>query len=104
VQRAVHIRTAAHEGRIYLDMADDRWRAVEIGPDGWQAKIGLQNFADNIRRLVTRPEERSGHKTSDTDHRHGSTLSQPMLRQNFMMRKSRQYTCRDRFNRIETSL
>ena len=35
-QRAVHIRTAAHEGRIYLDLADDLWRAVEIGPDGWR--------------------------------------------------------------------
>jgi hypothetical protein len=23
-------------GRIYLDLADDCWRAVEIGPDGWQ--------------------------------------------------------------------
>jgi hypothetical protein len=21
---------------IYLDLADDRWRAVEVGPDGWQ--------------------------------------------------------------------
>jgi hypothetical protein len=35
-QRAVHIRTAAHEGRIYLDLADDHWRTVEIGPDGWR--------------------------------------------------------------------
>jgi len=35
-QRAIHIRTAAHEGRIYLDLADDHWRAVEIGPDGWR--------------------------------------------------------------------
>ena len=28
--------SAEHDGRIYLDLADDRWRAVEIGPDGWQ--------------------------------------------------------------------
>ena len=35
-QRAVHIRTAAHEGSIYLDLADDCWRAIEIGPDGWR--------------------------------------------------------------------
>jgi hypothetical protein len=35
-QRTVHIRTAAHQGRIYLDLADEPWRAVEIGPDGWQ--------------------------------------------------------------------
>jgi hypothetical protein len=35
-QRAVHVRTAAHEGRLYLDIADDLWRAVEIGPDEWR--------------------------------------------------------------------
>jgi hypothetical protein len=35
-KRAIHVRTAAHEGRIYLDLADDLWRAVEIGPDEWR--------------------------------------------------------------------
>jgi hypothetical protein len=35
-ERAVHVRLAEHAGRIYLDLADARWRAVEIGPDGWQ--------------------------------------------------------------------
>jgi hypothetical protein len=35
-ERAIHIRAAAHAGRIYLDLADEHWRAVEIGPDGWQ--------------------------------------------------------------------
>ena len=35
-ERAVHIRIAEHEGRVYLDLADKDWRAVEIGPDGWQ--------------------------------------------------------------------
>jgi hypothetical protein len=35
-RRAVYIRVAEHEGRIYLDLADDLWRAVEIGPEGWR--------------------------------------------------------------------
>jgi hypothetical protein len=35
-ERAVHIRVAEHVGHIYLDLADDHWRAVEIGPDGWR--------------------------------------------------------------------
>jgi hypothetical protein len=35
-ERVVHIRTAAYAGQIYLDLADEHWRAVEIGPDGWQ--------------------------------------------------------------------
>src|SRR5262249_19745128 len=35
-QQTVHIRTAEHAGHIYLDLADEHWRAVEIGPDGWR--------------------------------------------------------------------
>ena len=35
-ERSVHIRVAEQAGRIYLDLADDQWRAVEIGPDGWR--------------------------------------------------------------------
>jgi hypothetical protein len=35
-ERAIHIRVAQHEGRIYLDLADYRWQAVEIRPDGWR--------------------------------------------------------------------
>jgi hypothetical protein len=35
-KRIVHIRTAEHAGHIYLDLADEHWRAVEIRPDGWR--------------------------------------------------------------------
>jgi hypothetical protein len=35
-ERTVHIRVAEHNGRTYLDLADKHWRAVEIGPNGWQ--------------------------------------------------------------------
>jgi hypothetical protein len=35
-EQAVHVRLAEHAGRIYLDLADAHWRAVEVGPDGWQ--------------------------------------------------------------------
>jgi hypothetical protein len=35
-QRAVHVRIAEQGGRIYLDLADGHWRAVDIGPDEWQ--------------------------------------------------------------------
>jgi ERF superfamily len=35
-ERAIHVRLAEHAGQIYLDLADDCWRAVEIGPDGWR--------------------------------------------------------------------
>jgi hypothetical protein len=32
----VHVRLALAGGRIYIDLADDRGRVVEIGPDGWR--------------------------------------------------------------------
>jgi hypothetical protein len=35
-ERAVHVRVAEHGGHIYFDLADECWRAVEIGPGGWQ--------------------------------------------------------------------
>jgi hypothetical protein len=35
-ERAVHVRTAEHAERLYLDLADEGWRVVEIGRDGWR--------------------------------------------------------------------
>jgi hypothetical protein len=34
--RDVFVRVADHEGRVYLDLADEGWRAVEIDRDGWR--------------------------------------------------------------------
>jgi hypothetical protein len=35
-QRTVYVRTAEHAERLYLDLADEDWRVVEIGRDGWR--------------------------------------------------------------------
>jgi hypothetical protein len=35
-EQPVSTRVAEHAGRLYLDLADERWRAVEIRPDGWR--------------------------------------------------------------------
>jgi hypothetical protein len=35
-ERAVNIRVAQRAGRLYLDLADEHWRAIAIGPDGWR--------------------------------------------------------------------
>src|SRR5271166_2403056 len=35
-QRAVHVRIAEHAGHIYLDLADEHWRVVDIGPGEWR--------------------------------------------------------------------
>jgi phage/plasmid primase-like uncharacterized protein len=34
--RAVHIRVGGHDGKLYIDLADDAWRAVEIDAEGWR--------------------------------------------------------------------
>lgn len=34
--RPLFRRTAEHGGKFYLDLCDDRWRAVEIDADGWR--------------------------------------------------------------------
>ncbi len=35
-ERPVYLRVAEQNGRIYLDLADESWCAVEIGSDRWQ--------------------------------------------------------------------
>ena len=35
-ERAVHIRVAAFDNRLYLDLCDETWRAVEIDSSGWR--------------------------------------------------------------------
>ena len=35
-QMEVHIRVGGHDSKLYLDLADDAWRAVEIDEVGWR--------------------------------------------------------------------
>src|SRR5436190_20348812 len=35
-ERVIHTRVAEHADRLYLDLADQHWRAVAIGADGWR--------------------------------------------------------------------
>jgi hypothetical protein len=35
-ERQVHIRVGGLDGRLYLDLGDETWRAVEIDPSGWR--------------------------------------------------------------------
>ncbi len=34
-ERPVYVRVAEHDGKIYLDLANEKWEAVEISTDGW---------------------------------------------------------------------
>ena len=35
-EREVSVRVGGVDGRLYLDMADEKWRAIEIDTDGWR--------------------------------------------------------------------
>ena len=35
-RREVHLRAAEFGGRIYLDLADEEWRTIEIDSEGWR--------------------------------------------------------------------
>jgi hypothetical protein len=35
-ERKVHVRIGGLDGRLYLDLADEEWRAVEIDATGWR--------------------------------------------------------------------
>jgi hypothetical protein len=34
--QSVHIRCAEQDGRVYIDLCNDRWQVVEVGVDGWR--------------------------------------------------------------------
>ncbi len=35
-QRSVHVRVAGRDGKIYIDLADEAWRVIEVTATGWQ--------------------------------------------------------------------
>jgi hypothetical protein len=35
-ERTVSLRVAEQDGQIYLDLADQQWRAIEVSPKGWR--------------------------------------------------------------------
>lgn len=75
-ERPVHVRVAEHEGAIYIDLANDRWEAVQITEEGWKivsdAPVrfrrpkGMQPFpypikggkVDELKRFVNVKDER----------------------------------------------
>jgi hypothetical protein len=39
-EREVYVRVAGLDDRLYLDLTDEAWRAIEIGADGWRVIDG----------------------------------------------------------------
>ncbi|MDT7690173.1 MAG: hypothetical protein QOE46_2932 [Acidobacteriota bacterium] len=58
--REVYTRVAEHDGAIYLDLCDERWRVVHVTQDGWQV---LENSPVRFRRakgMLPLPEPARG--------------------------------------------
>lgn len=58
--REVYTRVAEHDGAIYLDLCDERWRVVRVTPDGWQV---LETSPVKFRRakgMLPLPEPAQG--------------------------------------------
>jgi hypothetical protein len=59
-ERAVHVRIAEHQGYIYLDLADECWRAVEIGPEGWRIMPSPRVRFRRAAGMLPLPEPQAG--------------------------------------------
>jgi len=57
---AVHVRVAGHAGKLYLDLADQKWRAVEIDADGWRVIASPPVRFRRASGMLALPEPVSG--------------------------------------------
>jgi hypothetical protein len=59
-EEEVHLRVAGHDGKIYIDLCNDAWEAVEISKDGWQIigsdDVPIRFVRSNIMRSLPHPK------------------------------------------------
>jgi len=58
-EEEVHLRVAGHEGRIYIDLCNSEWEAVEIDKEGWKIigsdDVPIRFVRSNIMRPLPQP-------------------------------------------------
>jgi len=64
-RRDVHLRTAAHDGRFYIDLVDDAWRAVEIGKTGWRVVNDAPVMFRRTKAMLPLAEPTTGGSVED---------------------------------------
>jgi len=57
---SVHLRVAEYKGRLYLDLCDSAWRAVEIDGEGWRIVDRTQVKFRRTRGSQSLPEPKRG--------------------------------------------
>lgn len=57
VKRDVFLRTARHDGRLYIDLCDAAWRAIEVDQMGWRivCKPPVRFLRNNAMRALPEP-------------------------------------------------
>ena len=56
LEHAVAVRVAEHDGAIYLDLADEQWRAVRVAAAGWEVIADPAVKFIRRRGLLSLPE------------------------------------------------
>jgi hypothetical protein len=64
-ERPVHVRTAGLDDKLYLDLADAGWRAVEINADGWRVTGAPPVRFRRARGMLPLPVPVSGGKLTE---------------------------------------
>lgn len=55
-----HIRVGGYDGKIYLDLADDYWQAIEITSDGWKVISNAPVRFIRKKGMLALPEPQTG--------------------------------------------
>jgi hypothetical protein len=50
-----HVRTAEHDGKIYIDLANEKGEVVEISPDGWKVVVDYDIYFRRTEGLLPLP-------------------------------------------------
>jgi hypothetical protein len=55
-QYDVYLRMAEDGGKVFLDLCDDQWRIVEVGPRGWRVVNGRKPRFRRTKSMLSLPE------------------------------------------------
>jgi len=64
-QTDVHLRVAGADGKLYLDLCDETWRAVQIDANGWQVVDEPPVRFRRAAGMQALPEPESGGSVND---------------------------------------
>ncbi len=60
IQHCVHVRVAERDNKVYIDLCDKRWRAVEITAEGWTVVSGPPVKFVRAKGMAPIPEPTKG--------------------------------------------